>query len=74
MEDEYAELVQAIVMQAVEDFHRARKILRLRPDSIRARRMARDVERFFRSVWFNTLTGLDGRDILEKLEGDDTDI
>ena len=71
MEDEFADLVQAVVMQAMEDFHRARSILRRRPDSTRARRMLRDVEGFFRSVWFNTLTGLDGREILEKLKGDD---
>ena len=70
MEDEYADLVQAVVMQAVEDFRLARKVLRRRPDSTRARRMLRDVEGFFRSAWFTTLTGLDGREILEKLKGD----
>ena len=70
MEDEYAGLVQAVVMQAVEDYRRARKILRHRPDHIRAMKTARDVEGFFRSAWFMTLTGLDGREILEKLKGD----
>ena len=70
MEDEYADLVQAVVMQAVEDYRRARKILRRRPGSTRARRMARDAEGFFCSVWFMTLTGLDGGEILDKLKGD----
>ena len=70
MEDEYAGLVQAVVMQAVEDYRRARKILRRRPDHTRAMKTARDVEGFFRSAWFVTLTGLDGREILEKLKGD----
>ena len=70
MEDEYADLVQAIVMQAVEDYRRARRILRRRPDHTRACKAAREVEGFFRSAWFTTLTGLDGREILEKLKGD----
>ena len=70
MADEYADLVQAVVMQAVEDFRLARNILRRRPDSTRARRMLRDVEGFFRSAWFITLTGLDGREILNRLKGD----
>ena len=69
MADEYADLVQAVVIQAVEDYRFARKVLRRRPDSTRARRMLRNVECFFRSAWFMTLTGLDGRDILEKLKG-----
>ena len=70
MADEYADLVQAVVMQAVEDFRLARNILRRRPDSTRARRMLRDVEGFFHSAWFITLTGLDGREILNRLKGD----
>ena len=70
MEDEYADLVQAIVMQAVEDYRRARRILRRRPDHTRACKAAREVEGFFRSAWFMTLTGLDGREILDKLKGD----
>ena len=70
MADEYADLVQAVVIQAVEDYRLARKVLRHRPDSTRARRMLRDVECFFRSAWFLTLTGLDGREILNRLKGD----
>ena len=70
MEDEYADLAQAVVMQAVEDYRRARRILRRRPDHTRACKAAREVEGFFRSAWFMTLTGLDGREILDKLKGD----
>ena len=70
MEDEYADLAQAVVMQAVEDYRRARRILRRRPDHTRACKAAREVEGFFRSAWFMTLTGLDGGEILDKLKGD----
>ncbi len=70
MEDGAELLVQAIVLQAMEDYRRARRILRRRPDRESARLMARDVERFFRSVWFSCLTGLDGKEILERLKGE----
>ena len=65
MEDGAELLVQAIVLQAMEDYRRARRILRRPPDRESARLMARDVERFFRSVWFSCLTGLDGKEILK---------
>ena len=70
MEDGAELLVQAIVLQAMEDYRRARQILRRRPGRESARLMARDVERFFRSVWFSCLTGLDGKEILERLKGE----
>ena len=70
MEDEYAALVRAIVTQAIEDYRRAGRALRRRPDNVRARKMLRDVERFFRSRWFAAITGLDGSEILQKLKGD----
>ena len=69
MEDGAELLVQAIVLQALEDYRRARRILLRRPDREAARLMIRDVERFFRSEWFTRITGLDGRTILEKLKG-----
>ena len=70
MEDGAELLVQAIVLQAMEDYRRARRILSRRPDRESARLMVRDVERFFRSVWFSCLTGLDGKEILERLKGE----
>ena len=71
MEDGWELLIQAVVLQAAEDYRLARQVLRRRPDHIRAMKTARDVEGFFRSAWFVTLTGLDGREILEKLKGEE---
>ena len=70
MEDGYEALVRAVVLQAIEDYRRARKVLRRRPDHPRAAAVVREVERFFRSGWFVRITGLDGKEILEKLKGD----
>jgi hypothetical protein len=70
MEDGYEALVQAIVLQAMEDYRRASRSLRRRPDRASARAMIRDVEQFFCSMWFVRITGLDGNEILEKLKGE----
>lgn len=70
MEYGYEALVQAIVLQAVEDYRLAGRALRRRPDHTAARALARDVERFFRSAWFTDITGLDGKEILERLKGE----
>ena len=70
MEDGYEALVQAIVLQAMEDYRRASRSLLRRPDRASARAMIRDVEQFFRSMWFVRITGLDGNAILEKLKGE----
>ena len=70
MEDGYEALVQAIVLQAMEDYRRASRSLLRRPDRASARAMIRDVEQFFRSMWFVRITGLDGNEILEKLKGE----
>ena len=70
MEDGYEALVQAIVLQAMEDYRRASRSLRRRPDRASARAMIRDVEQFFRAMWFVHITGLDGNEILEKLKGE----
>ena len=71
MEDGWELLIQAVVLQAAEDYRLARLVLRRRPDRETARLIIRDVERFFRSEWFTRITGLDGRTILEKLKGEE---
>ncbi len=53
----YENLANAIVMSAVVDYRMSNK-----------RRELRDIERFFLSDWFATLTDADGRVILEKLK------
>lgn len=48
-------LSMAVVSQAVSDYRKGNK-------------ESKDVERFFKSEWFQVLTTIDGNVILEKLE------
>jgi len=66
--DGYRELASAIVLQAVKDWRSAAKTLRKRPRYELAIKLKADCERFFRSGWFETLTNVDGRVILQKLK------
>ena len=54
--DPYQELANAIVLQAVKDY-------RMTDDE----QELREIERFFRSGWFETLCDLDGRALIWKL-------
>ena len=71
MTDSGAEaLMHAIVGQAVADWRRAVRMLNKDWCDRDAARMQRECERFFLSGWFNTLTDLNGRLFLEKLQED----
>ena len=61
-------LVQAIVTQAVDDWRGAVRILRAKPGRPEAAARRRETEQFFLSDWFQSLTGLDGRAFLRRLE------
>lgn len=60
-------LIEAIVVSAVKDWRSAMRVLRKRPDSLSAERNKGECERFFRSEYFYSLTGLDGRQVLDQL-------
>lgn len=61
-------LVCGIVKLDVDDWRRARRRLKKRPNSLEAEGMVKDCERFFRSEYFENLTGMDGREFLEQLK------
>ena len=76
-DDGATRVVTAIVKQAEIDYRESvRKIKRLQDktdrkslDKLRlAKRMKDDCERFFRSDYFQALTGVDGRLMLDRLE------
>lgn len=69
----YKELANAIVLQAVKDWRSAVRTLKKRPWYDQAKRTRNECERFFRSIWFVELTGLDGRVILKKLKQEEKD-
>lgn len=71
MTDPYENIANAIVMQAVKDYRWARHKLRKRPKNTGAKVMIEDCESFFISEWFETLTNVDGKTILNKLKQED---
>lgn len=64
----YERLANAIILQAVDDYRKARKDLKLNIHNHEAMIILKDCERFLRSEWFGVLTALDGKDLLSKLE------
>ena len=65
MSDGYADLANGIVMQAVKDYRWALKTLKSEPKDKQANKMKRDVERFFKSKWFKSLTSISPKLIIE---------
>ena len=64
----WRDLADAIVLNAVEDWHRSRFQMSVPSlTSQRAHDLSKECERFFRSSWFETLTGLDGRSFLARV-------
>ena len=68
MQDNWEALAYAIILQAVEDYRKCRRLVRRKPNQFEAQKMIREIERFFRSKWFMQLTGADGNVILEQLK------
>ena len=67
MRENWEALVKAIIMKAVNDYRRARRLMKEDPDSKELQKQIREVEQFFRSKWFRQLSGVDGRTILYNL-------
>ena len=67
MQEDWEDLANAIILQAVEDYRRARRRVRMLPDQKGAQATIRQVEKFFRSRWYAQLTDIDGEMLLKKL-------
>ena len=65
--DCYHNLANAIIVQAVNDYRKARYILKRYPRQEAAQRTVEEVERFFLSDWFRCLTTVDGTNLMRKL-------
>ena len=63
----WEDLAEAIIMQAVTDYRKARRRVRHFPDQKGAQATIKEVERFFRSRWFAQLTDIDGEMLIKKL-------
>jgi hypothetical protein len=67
MTDAYENLANAIILLAVKDYRRALKLLSKNPHSRSAIAAVNEMERFFRSDWYENLTSVDGEMLIRKL-------
>jgi hypothetical protein len=67
-EDPYERLANAIVLQAVDDYRRALRAVKRNPSNKNAIDEALNIERFFRSGWYSTLTSIDGEYLILRLQ------
>lgn len=65
--DPYQELANAVVIMAAKDYRHALRIQRRNPGSQAAKTLIDDLERFFRSEWYQVLTNVDGEMLIRKL-------
>ena len=68
MQRNWEDLAQAIIMQAVTDYRKARRRVRHFPDQKGVQATIKEVERFFRSEWFAQLTDVDGEMLIRRLK------
>lgn len=61
-------LANAIILRAVEDYREAIRMLAVNPRYSPALHTVLEVERFFRSGWFSTLTTIDGISLMKRLK------
>lgn len=66
-EEPYERLVNAIILQAVSDYRRNLKKLKKNPQNRDVMNNALQIEKFFRSPWYQVLTIVDGEFLIEKL-------
>lgn len=64
-DDNYKQLASAIVVQAIKDYKKLLKKEHLKPKEEREKA---NIERFFKSRWGESLTELDGKFCLRKIE------
>ena len=69
--DPYEELANAVVIQACEDYKRA-YICHLRSNGKgkKTQKQLEELETFFRSDWYKTLTEVDGEFLMERLRNE----
>ena len=68
--DEWSDLAEAIILKAVDDYRHTSKRLLSKPDDGRLTLRKAEIEKFFLSSWFQVLTDLDGKLLLQKLQAE----
>ena len=67
MDENYQNLANAIILQAVKDFRAAYRRLKRFPNDKAAQSEVRIITKFFCSQYFNAMTTLDGPALLQKI-------
>lgn len=67
-DDPYERLAYAIVIQAAEDYRAALKRIKRNAKNRDAVDEALQIERFFRSGWYQVLTSVDGEYMIRRLQ------
>ena len=68
--DPYENLANAVIAQAADDYRRLLKRAKKNPANREALDEALQIERFFRSGWYQRLTNVDGEFLIRKLQED----
>ena len=68
--ENFKNLANAIVIQAVKDYRKILKMCIRYPDDAEWHREKEDLEQFFKSKWYSILTELDGEWLIEKIRED----
>lgn len=66
-EDPYERLANEIILQAASDYRRNLKKLKKNPQNRDVMNGILQIEKFFRSPWYQVLTTVDGEFLIEKL-------
>ena len=64
----YENLANAIILQAVKDYRMALKSLKANTRNRTAQAEKAEIERFFRSQWYSSLTDVDGEMLILSLQ------
>lgn len=65
--DPYEELANAIIIQAAKDYRRALIRIKREPNDAYAKSKIKDCEHFFISIYYEKLTRLDGKYLMNKI-------
>lgn len=66
-ENPYEKLANAIILQAVSDYRAALKKVKKNPKNREAIEGALQLEKFFRSEWYQVLTSVDGEYLIDRI-------
>ena len=69
----YENLAAAIIVTARNDYRMTLKKIRRNPNNKEAMSEAMELERFFHSPWYSTLTSVDGDFIIRKIRAEIAD-